>query len=40
VILQGFVLQIIYSTVLRVERLNNFMLRGRLFSRLTRKTMA
>jgi len=38
VILHGFILQIIYTTVFRVKRLNNFTLRIRLFNRLTWKT--
>ena len=36
--LHGFMLQIIYSTVLRVKRLSNLTLGVRLFKRLTKKT--
>jgi hypothetical protein len=39
VIFHDFMIQIIYTTVFRVKRLNNFMLHVRLFNRLTRKTV-
>jgi hypothetical protein len=39
VILHGFMLQIIYTMVFRVKRLNNLTLHIRLFNCLTRKTV-
>jgi hypothetical protein len=39
VILHGFMLQITYTTLFQVKRLNNLTLRVRLFNRLTPKTV-
>jgi hypothetical protein len=39
VLLHGFMLHIIYTTIFRAKRLNNFMGHVRLFNRLTRKAM-
>jgi hypothetical protein len=39
VLLHGFMLHIIYTTIFRAKRLNNFMGHVRLFNRLTRKAV-